>query len=207
MLKSRKLFVDPRVVIQTNKESGNKSARIAVEVTAYDGDSAVNFDYWLSSDPTVLVDSDITIDKNTGIITFSTKFADYMIRELREEDGPLVSKYKVPLPVNVLKQNIRQEMDRSEMTPEDVVTEKLHAVAFEGDNVIVGLIYDNNFGRYSRIDGDWVLMSDIDPAFDGVVALEISDESAGEFIDLFDTSVLTVEKAQPYVAVPDIISQ
>lgn len=151
---------------------------------------------------------EITIDKNTGIINFSTGDMNYRIRELREEDGLWLSKYKTALPVAALNEILNREAKVSYMAytpgqslPQD---ETLHAVAFEGNNAVVGLIYNNDQGRWARVGGEWLLLTDQDADFeDDTVAIEIAEDKADDFIDLFDKSFLMANEIEDYTAKPD----
>ena len=151
---------------------------------------------------------EITIDKNTGIIDFSTGDMNYRIRELREEDGLWLSKYKTPLPVEALKEILNREAKVSYMAytpgqplPQD---ETLHAVVFEGNKAVVGLLYNNEQGRWARIDGEWLLLTDQDADFeDDTIAIEISEDKADDFIDLFDKELLLADEIEEYTAQPD----
>ena len=192
------LFKDFRVVVQTSKEDGQKSARLAVGATSYNGDTAVTFDYLGSSDPTVYVESDITVDEFTGIINFSTLDADYMIRTLREEDGTWLSRYKTSLPIEVIINDLKRDMERDPMDPVVEPEDILYAAAFAGQKIIVGLIYDNDFGKYARIGGEWVLMSDFEPDFDDIIVIPIDQDQADAFVELYDTKTLTINDVKPY---------
>ncbi len=197
MLPNQKLFNSPRVVVATDKLTGEKQARLAVSATAHDGDSAVSFDYWLSNDPTVLVESDITVEPFTGIIKFSTLEQDYYIRPLREEDGTWLSRFKTPLPVDALKSNIAKGLEQN-LVNED--GELLYATVFAGDDVVVGLIYDNDFGKFARIGGEWILLSDAEPEDEDMIVIPIDEEKADQLIELFDEKILTIETIKPYEA-------
>jgi hypothetical protein len=145
---------------------------------------------------------DLSIDKNTGTIKFKAFDADYMIRELREEDGYWLSKYKTPLPVQALEQIIRREgvvnymayMDNP-VIPEE---EKTYALAYPDSDFIIALVYDNEIGRYSRIDNDWVLVSPVETAYNDTVAVEIDPDKAEAFVELYDEKQVTIEDAEKH---------
>jgi len=200
MLTNTPLFQDFRVVVQTNKATGEKSARLAVGAMENDGNTAVTFDYLGSSDPTVYVEGDITVDEFTGIITFSTLDADYMIRTLREEDGTWLSRYKTALPIEAITQSLKRDMERDPMDPVIDTEDSLYAAVFAGQKVVVGLIYDNEFGKYARIGAQWVLMSDFEPDFDDIIVIPIDPEKADAFVNLYDTKTLTIDDVKPYEA-------
>lgn len=146
---------------------------------------------------------DILVNKNTGIIKFEAFGASYLIRELREEDGYWLSQYKTSLPVEALEQIIRREgvvnrmayMSNSSILPDD---EKVYALAYPDSDYVIAVVYDNEVARYSRIDGDWVLVSPVDPTYNDTIAIEIDFDKADEFLELFDESTLTVGEAEKY---------
>lgn len=151
---------------------------------------------------------DLSIDKNTGIIKFEAFGANYMIRELREEDGYWLSQYKTPLPVEALEQIIRREgvvnymayMDNP-VIPEE---EKIYALAYPDSDFIIAIVYDNQIGRYSRIDSDWVLVNPVDPTYNDTIAIEIDSDKADELIELYDEKELTIEEAEKFKVGSDV---
>lgn len=197
MLPNRKLFSTPRMVVTTLKETRAKIARVAVEAIAHDGDGAVTLDYWGANDPTVLVESGITVEPFTGIIKFSTLEQDYHIRPLREEDGTVISIYRTPLPVDALKSLIARGLEPNAMNEDG---ELLYATVFAGDDVVVGLIYDNDFGKFARIGEEWILLSDAEPESEDMIVIPIDPDKADELITLFDSKILTIETIKPYEA-------
>jgi hypothetical protein len=158
----------------------------------------------MGNDPNFQVISDITTDKNTGIIKFSTLSSDYTVRELREEDGIWLSYYRIPLPVSVLKQNLKRITEKNPMAADaDAPVEELYACVFAGDDVVIGVIYDNEKGRYARVGGDWVLLTDSEPAFEDVIAVPINSELSDQFLEIYDTKVLTLGTLKPFEITPE----
>jgi hypothetical protein len=200
----RIIFDGYRVVTNVDRETGAKSSRVSNGITAYEGDSVVTIDYWMGNDPNFEVISDITTDKNTGIIKFSTLTADYMVRDLREEDGLWLSFYRIPLPVSVLKQNLKRIMEKDPMAADaNEPVEELYACVFAGDDVVIGVLYDNGQGNYARVGGDWVLMNATDPAFDDIIAVPINPEMSSQFLEVYDTKVLTLASLKPFEITPE----
>lgn len=150
---------------------------------------------------------DLSIDKNTGIIKFEAFGANYTIRELREEDGYWLSNYKTPLPVEALEQIIRREgvvnymaYMNNPVVPEE---EKIYALAYPDDDFIIAIVYDNQVGRYSRIDSDWVLVNPVDTTYNDTIAIEIDPDKADELVELYDKKDLTIEEAEKYKVEPE----
>jgi len=200
----RLIFDGYRVVTHVDRETGEKMARVANGITAHQGDAVVTISYWMGNDPNFQVISDITTDKNTGIIKFSTLSSDYTVRDLREEDGIWLSYYRIPLPVSVLKQNLKRITEKNPMAADaDAPVEELYACVFAGDDVVIGVLYDNEQGRYARVGGDWVLMNDADPAFDDIIAVPINPEMSDQFLEIYDTKVLTLASLKPFEIIPE----
>jgi hypothetical protein len=76
--------------------------------------------------------------------------------------------------------------------------EMLYAATFVGDDVVVGLVYDNEVGRYARIGGDWVLMNDGESTFDDIIATPINPELADQFVELYDKQTLVLPQLKPF---------
>lgn len=133
----------------------------------------------------------ITVDPITARMEFVSDGKNYRIREPRESDGRWLSKYKVTLPTDALRAfTIRGDS----MNPD----ETLDAYATEDSPYIIGLVYTNGVGRWSRVDGDWVLLSPTDDSFDEGDVFEIDPERADEFISLYDSNYVSVTDAEQY---------
>jgi hypothetical protein len=145
---------------------------------------------------------ELSIDKNTGIIKFEAFGANYTIRELREEDGYWLSQYKTALPVEALEQIIRREGVVNYMAylnnPVMPQEEKLYALAYPDSDYVIAIVYDNELGRYSRIDADWALVSPLETAYDDTVVVEIDSEVADALIEKFDEENLTLDDLEEY---------
>jgi hypothetical protein len=133
----------------------------------------------------------ITVDPITDRISFESDGKTYGIREPRESDSKWLSKYKVTLPIEA----IRAFAIRGEhMNPD----ETLDAFASEDSPYVVGVVYTNGVGRWSRIDGDWVLLAPDDDAFDDMEVFEIDAERGEDFLDLYDSNYVSVSDAAQY---------
>ena len=113
-----------------------------------------------------------------------------MIRDLREEDGVWMSRYKISLPIEALEQLTRQTGG--------TVNETLTAYALDDSAYLVGLSYTNDMGQWARINGDWVLLSPEDDTFSDTIVLEINMDMSSEFLDLYDNNFVTVTDAEKY---------
>lgn len=137
-------------------------------------------------------------ERNTGRIVFSSDNVDYRIRELREDDGAWISKYKTYLPVPALEQLIKQNAKDSNMDSVEPEQETLQAYAMDDSVYVVGLVYHNELGDWARIDGDWVLLVPNDTTYADAAIIDIDPEKADQFIALFDNNYVTVTDAETY---------
>lgn len=199
------LFLTPRVVVAKPKDESGPLVRIAKSATATNDDEFVTFDYIAGEEVTITVSNEITNNKNTGIITFSDSEADYYVRPLRDEDGYWLSSLKTPLPVEALMQKIkwiqRNTMKVFNSGLSDALQEEtLSAFSYPGTTAVVGLLYNDSVGRWLRVDGDWLLVNDIDDSMilDDAVMVTIDPEKADEFINLFDEKHLDINRLDGY---------
>jgi hypothetical protein len=200
------LFRTPRVSITKPKNGGDPLVRVAMSAITTNDDELVTLDYLGGSEPTITISDEITNNKNTGIITFSDSENDYYIRPLRDEDGYWLSALKTPLPVEALMQKIKW-IQRNTMaifeqgsSTSALQEETLAAFSYPGSTAIVGLIYNDSVGRWLRIEGDWILVNDIDDSLilDDAVLAQIDLEFADEFINLFDEKHLDINRIGDY---------
>lgn len=81
--------------------------------------------------------------------------------------------------------------------------ETLEARAANDSAYIVGLLYNNDSGTWSRIDGDWVLLAPEDEAYEDTVVIEIDPDKASDFIKMYDDNYITVTDAEQYELVDE----
>lgn len=156
--------------------------------------------------PVIYPSTNITTDPNTGRLSFISSNTPYRVRELSEDDGSWLSSYKTFLPQTAL-EALMGPIDLGDADPMatpdinlDMPPETLDAFAFDDSVYIVGLLYTNTSGRYSRQDGDWMLLSPDDDTFQNpqMVAIEINPPSANQFIQMYDQNYVTVTDAEQY---------
>lgn len=156
-----------------------ETSRAAVTATLVDG-TEENY-------PT----SEVSVDPQTARMEFVSNDTTYRIRELRETDGSWLSVYKTDLPAEALRAFAK--------TGEDMdIQETLDAFALEDSVYVVGLVYTNGMGRWSRVDGDWILLASDDATYEGLEAISIDADRAQSFITLFDKNFVTVTDAEKY---------
>ena len=136
----------------------------------------------------------VSEEGKTGRIIFRADNADYRIRELREDDGYWMSKYKTLLPVGALQLLINQKSKDTDMDTSEI----LSAYANDNSVYVIGLVYENDLGRWLRIDGDWSLMDEEDKTFMDSIAIEIDPERADDYIELYDKNYVTVTDTEDY---------
>ena len=142
----------------------------------------------------------VSEERKTGRIVFKANDTEYRIRELREDDGYWMSKYKTLLPISALELLIKPQSKDTGMditTPEDV-TESITAYASDSSVYVLGLIYENTLGRWLRVDGDWSLMAEDDMTFLDAIVIEIDPDRADEYIDMYDNNYVTITDTENY---------
>jgi hypothetical protein len=150
---------------------------------------------------------DFTRGESPDRLEFDSGDEHYLIRELREEDGVWVSRYKTALPIEALEDLISGD------TMTDLPlgsTEKITAYALDDSSFVVGLTYANADGTYTRADGEWVQSPDDDTTFDGMISMEIDPDKADDYVDLYDRNFVSVVDTETYESVapeePDLES-
>jgi hypothetical protein len=195
------IFPSPGVLIRAN---GDNAYHAAISSAVINEDNMLDVSFLQPPAKSFPVDFDnLSINSNTGIITFNVFDADYTLRPFRDEDGQWLSKFQVDLPVEALNQIVNRESKASYMSympgsvmPQD---ESITAVAYEGSQYIVGLLYNNDLGNWARIGGDWVLLNAVDNSYDDTVAFPISFVGAQDLLDAYDSKQLTINDIQPYL--------
>jgi hypothetical protein len=148
----------------------------------------------------------LTIDQKTGRLSFISSATPYGIRELREDDGAWLSKYKTLLPISALNGLIGYDSGEDVANPEDDLTqpdESLDAFATDTSPYVVGVVYTNNAGRWSREGGDWVLLSPTDTTFDAdedtdLTVITIDPDRADDFLRSYDQNYVSVNDAEKF---------
>lgn len=138
----------------------------------------------------------ISRDRATGRLSFESGGDSYTVRELREDDGQWISKYKTWLPIAALQTLINGD------TVEDLsqVEESIDAFALDDSPYVLGVVYTNNAGRWVRLNGDWVLLAPEDTTYSGMGVINIDPERADEFLALYDDNFVTVQDAEAFEA-------
>jgi hypothetical protein len=183
---------------------GEDSGTTAFEYAYFDSE---NFGYltFASSNAIPLIfeveEQDLKKKESNNTISFQSSEYNYLIRNLREEDGIWMSNYRIPLPVEVLEKIIDQASEsmymayRNDYNPKE---ELLVALALPDSDFIYGLMYSSESGDWIRINSDWLLMSPVDNTFEDSVALPISPDRAEEYIEKYDSEKLTISDTEPY---------
>jgi hypothetical protein len=138
--------------------------------------------------------TDITVSDNTARLEFVSGDTTYRVRELREDDGEWVSAYQMSLPKHAVAELITQGAPMA--SPDR--TESLVAYALDDSVYVLGLVYTNPLGQWSREDGDWVLLAEGDDTFEGMIAMPISQQRSKDFIDFYDRNYIAVDDVDEY---------
>lgn len=148
----------------------------------------------------VFTPTSVSEERKTGRIIFSVDNVNYRIRELSEDDGYWMSKYKTFLPVTALRSIIKAKSKEQnvENTINAEMAETMTAYATDDSVYIVGLVYANENGRWSRIGGDWMMMAEGSNPFMDLISIEIDQNRADEFIKIYDENYVTVTDAETY---------
>jgi hypothetical protein len=137
--------------------------------------------------------TELTQSSSTDRIKFVSDDVRYSVRELRDTDGIWLSALKAEVPVDALEILVDQGDN-------NMNTEALLAYALDDSPYVVALVYTNAMGRWSRVDGTWVLLAADDSTFAGgnAISLPIEVSRAAEYIDLFDKNYVTVTDTENY---------
>lgn len=154
--------------------------------------------------PVTFPTTDLTQDQSTGRLNFTSANTPYGIRELREDDGQWLSKYKTLLPLPALGALVGPGFSGDQVAdPDDDLDtpdESLDAFAMDDSAYIVGVLYTNNAGQYARQDGDWVLLSPDDDTFSDpdLSVIQIDPTKADQFLSMYDQNYISVADAEQY---------
>ena len=155
--------------------------------------------------PVTYPSDQITVDQSTGRLSFISSDTPYRVRELRDDDGEWMSKYKTLLPLEAL-----EALNNAPIRGETVAgtgtngltapDESLDAFSMDDSAYIVGVVYTNDSGRWSRVDGDWILLASDDDTFSDLVVTPIDPAKADAFLTRYDRTFITVSDAEQYEA-------
>lgn len=151
---------------------------------------------------TVFDAKNVSEDGKTGRIKFEADGSEYLIRELSEDDGYWLSKYKTWLPMTAIKSLINSQAKDIENVDLNSPIESLEAYASDSSVYVVGLVYTNALGQWTRVGGDWVLTPTSDATFEGMISIPITPDKADDFIKLYDDNYVTVADTEQYEEAP-----
>lgn len=137
--------------------------------------------------------SKLNIFQQSGTMYFRSKGVDYVVRELRDNDGLWLSRYSILLPEDALSALIK-------LGGYVELTEQFVSFATDDSPYVVAVVYSNSGGRFSRQDGQWVKIADNDTTLDSLIPTAIDPNKAREFLDLYDDNFVSVSDAQAFEA-------
>jgi hypothetical protein len=71
------------------------------------------------------------------------------------------------------------------------MNELLSVYTQEGSDRVVGLLYQNQFGAFTREGGRWTALTPRDARFEGLLVNDVLPEHAAEVLDVFDSGKAT----------------
>jgi hypothetical protein len=145
----------------------------------------------------------------TDSYIFVFEEVEYVIRKILTSDGEWMSIYKTELPLEVLTRFVISsssdtisKLIGSESVESLPEFESLYAYYDEKTSAVISLVYLSSYGIYSRTDGFWSLEDISLPSYQYLSTIEISPDTADEFIYKFDESMgkISIEETMKYEA-------
>jgi hypothetical protein len=134
----------------------------------------------------------------------------YLIRKLVSEDGSWISKYKVPVPVEVLESKVSLEsrpiieQQLGSSVPQGGFLpffESMVVYYREDVGMITEVIYMTSAGTYFRQESGWYKADMSDEKYEDLFVAELSLERAKDFLDTYDRNAsMSVEEALSYTS-------
>lgn len=134
-------------------------------------------------------------ESSGAYITFDGDGKFWLIRDLEETDGNWISKYKIELPVGVLK-NLIVGRSKPALTkylgvdiPDTIPEfETLTAYFSEASSSIFALNYMSSYGIFTRLDYEWEPSEVSYDYYEDMATAEIDPTKASELLEKFDDS-------------------
>lgn len=142
---------------------------------------------------------DLAKNDSNNSISFDSQGSNYIIRNLREEDGLWMSKYKTALPIEALEAliDIAKEntlkANNSNFRPNQ---ELMVAGGFPDSAIVYTLLYSNGHGDWWRVGHDWIEGAENDELPE--IGIPIAPDLADRFVERFDSERLTIEDSEHY---------
>lgn len=80
------------------------------------------------------------------------------------------------------------------------MNELLSVYTQEGSDRVVGLLYQNQFGAFTREGGRWTALTSGDARFDGLLVNDVRPEHSAEVLRLFDSGDATVRTMRDWLS-------
>lgn len=81
--------------------------------------------------------------------------------------------------------------------------ESMIALEHPDTGQILGILYENKFGAYSRRNHQWLSLSSDDASFDDTIPWFVNKATVQEFLDTFDGGPVKAEAMSKYLTSPD----
>lgn len=182
------------------RDDDTSYAEVVLEVWGTPDNLVITFP---GKDPVNFPVRNLTRSEKTGRLSFISSDTPYRIREFREDDGQWLSKYRTDLPIPALVALAETESPGADVSVVDDQSgplETLEAFSSETSPFILGVLYTNSLGTWSRIEGDWVQTVPNDEELDGMILTPIDFNRAKEFLAFYDRNYVTLADAEEYEA-------
>lgn len=188
----------------------SEGSKVSILGAYYDRDPQFSGLYVISTDAVKYFDlkpEDLYTVGLTGFTEFVSDGVNYLIRELDEEDGLWMSKYKTELPVQILQQMI---IGRSRGILEDLVKieipenlpefEAIYVYYKSDSDRVTAIIYMSSYGVFSRNDADWQEVNLRLPELQDLITEDVDPNKANALVNLYDDNmgVMSVDDATKY---------
>jgi hypothetical protein len=134
----------------------------------------------------------------------------YLIRKLVSEDGSWISKYKVPVPAEVLESKVSLEsrpiieQQLGSSVPQGGFLPFFESMVIyyrEDVGMIAEVIYMTSAGTYFRQESGWAKADMSDEKYEDLFVAELSLDRAKDFLDAYDRNAsMSVEEALSYTS-------
>lgn len=125
---------------------------------------------------------DVTVDRNSGTITFNSYGKVYTVRAFQDSDGSWASALRIHVPAEALEGMYMRETNMAFSPGDPGDGESLIALLDESVQDVQELVYTSDAGMFSRNNSAWFRVPPEHTEFDGMTIVEVSPD----FIEMFD---------------------
>lgn len=198
MSQTRRLLYPSAGIIERTDELGTPRL---IEVAYLVDNSAVELVFPDKSKESLVVEQGSIEPYILGFTIFKTQDGgEYVVRPIDDLDGEWASEFRIPLPITAIPTLLRPNKETETNMPylEDA-NEALIAIKSPQTESLVGVMYLNKSGAFTRMNGMWTAISPTHTAFDGMTPYNVLPETAQEFIDAFDNGASEFTDVEKYL--------